>query len=173
MEQLVVDHDAKWCNIPAILPSFHVAQPDPAALITPQASAVDMSSTAANSVDAGEGLQIVFDNNSDAECTVVTVEGQDKAHLLVSLTGAFSAASVTVVSASITSDEGRVLDVFRVQTADGKKVRCLPGAWGLGGALVVLRRARYLGFPSALIAPMRWHRRNAQHNCMSSSKGQP
>ncbi len=108
-------------------PSLHVANRTPPILDTPQASAVDMSSTAANSVDAGDGLQIVFDNDSDAECTVVTVEGQDKAHLLVSLTGAFSAASVTVVSASITSDEGRVLDVFRVQTAEGKKVRRLSG----------------------------------------------
>lgn len=82
-----------------------------------------MSNSPLSSMDAGEGLDIMFDNNSDAECTVVTVEGKDKAHLLMSLTGGFSSAGLTVISASITSDDGRVLDVFRVQTADGKKVR--------------------------------------------------
>ncbi len=58
-----------------------------------------------------------------SQCTVVTVEGKDKAHLLMSITGGFSSAGLTVVSASITSDDGRVLDVFRVQTNDGQKVR--------------------------------------------------
>ncbi|KXZ47781.1 hypothetical protein GPECTOR_33g663 [Gonium pectorale] len=81
-----------------------------------------MSATPISSNDAGEGLDIVFDNSSDDECTVVTVEGKDNAHLLMSLTGGFSSAGISVVSASITSDDGRVLDVFRVQTADGKKV---------------------------------------------------
>ncbi|KAG2436035.1 hypothetical protein HYH02_011747 [Chlamydomonas schloesseri] len=81
-----------------------------------------MSASPMSSMDGADGLDIMFDNNSDAECTVVTVEGKDKAHLLMSLTGGFSTAGLTVISASITSDDGRVLDVFRVQTADGKKV---------------------------------------------------
>lgn len=86
-----------------------------------------MSVSPISSTDTGgEGsLDILFDNSSDDECTVVTVEGKDKAHLLMTLTGGFSSAGLTVISASITSDDGRVLDVFRVQTADGKKVRCL------------------------------------------------
>ena len=64
------------------------------------------------------------------QCTVVTVEGQDKAHLLMSITGGFSSVGVTVVSASITSDDGHILDVFRVQTKDGKKVRaCTWSGW--------------------------------------------
>ncbi|GFR49731.1 hypothetical protein Agub_g11888 [Astrephomene gubernaculifera] len=86
------------------------------------ASASDMSSSPDASKDAGEGLNIFFDNNSDNECTVVTVEGKDNAHLLISLTGGFSSAGLIVISASITSDDGRVLDVFRVQTAEGTKV---------------------------------------------------
>lgn len=56
------------------------------------------------------------------ECTVITVEGKDQGQLLMSLTGAFSSAGVLVVSASIQSDDGRILDVFRVQTTDGKKL---------------------------------------------------
>lgn len=81
------------------------------------------------SIDAsGEAvLQIVFDNESDPSCTVVTVEGKDKAHLLISLAGALSSAGLTVVSASIHSDDGRVLDVFHVQDMDGKKVRGVRG----------------------------------------------
>lgn len=82
------------------------------------------ASQAYASIDAGENLLILFDNNTDAECTVVTVEGQDQAHLLMNLAGAFTTAGLVVVSASITSDDGRVLDVFRVQTMDGQKV-CL------------------------------------------------
>jgi len=75
------------------------------------------------SIDAGErDIQVVFDNTTDAECTVITVQGKDHANLLMTLTGAFTTAGLNVVSASITSDDGRVLDVFRVQTTDGKKL---------------------------------------------------
>jgi alpha-amylase len=87
---------------------------------------MDTLATAAQvlpSVDSSsEALQVIIDNNSDTECTVITVEGKDQPHLLMSLSGAFTTAGFTVVSASITSDDGRVLDVFRVQTADQTKV---------------------------------------------------
>ncbi|GIM08991.1 hypothetical protein Vretimale_12884 [Volvox reticuliferus] len=86
------------------------------------ATAVDMSASPVSSIDTQDVLNILFDNSSDDECTVVKVEGKDKAHLLMSLTGGFSTCGLSVISASITSDEGRVQDVFRVQTADGKKV---------------------------------------------------
>lgn len=71
-------------------------------------------------------LQIDFDNESDPVCTVVTVEGKDKAHLLITLAGALSSAGLTVVSASIHADDGRIMDVFHVKDAEGKKVGTLP-----------------------------------------------
>jgi alpha-amylase len=74
-----------------------------------------------------DALQVVIDNDCDAECTVITVEGKDRPYLLMSLSGAFTAAGFTVMSASITSDDGRVLDVFRVQTESHGKVRV--GLW--------------------------------------------
>mmetsp|Transcript_26573 Transcript_26573/g.67656 ORF Transcript_26573/g.67656 Transcript_26573/m.67656 type:complete len:709 (-) Transcript_26573:349-2475(-) len=77
---------------------------------------------ALSSMDPTDALQVVIDNQSDAECTVVTVEGKDQPHLLMSLSGAFTTAGYAVVSASISSDDGRVLDVFRVQTAEQKKI---------------------------------------------------
>ncbi len=82
------------------------------------------------SIDASEGLQelkLTFDNDTDPAYTIVTVEGADQSNLLVTLTGAFGAAGLEVVSANITSDEGRVCDVFKV-TKDGKKVRTPPEA---------------------------------------------
>ncbi len=69
-----------------------------------------------------DSLQVIIDNEIDSECTVITVEGKDQPHLLMSLSGAFTTAGFKVVSASITSDDGRVLDVFRIQSAQGKKV---------------------------------------------------
>lgn len=67
-------------------------------------------------------LVVSFDNDADPECTVLTVEGKDRSDLLMSLTGALTASDVAVVSASITSDDGRVLDVFRCTTLDGNKI---------------------------------------------------
>jgi len=72
-------------------------------------------------MSSGE-LVVSFDNGADAECTVLTVEGKDRSDLLMSLTGALTASDVAVVSASIASDDGRVLDVFRCTTLDGLKV---------------------------------------------------
>lgn len=74
------------------------------------------------STDGSDYLQVEFDNTTDADCTVITVEGKDQSHLLMSLTGAFTTTGVVIVSASIQSDDGRVLDVFRATTADGKKI---------------------------------------------------
>lgn len=84
-------------------------------------SGVVMQAAAADA-SALDDLQVIIDNDSDTECTVITVEGKDQPHLLMTLSGAFTAAGFTVVSASITNDEGRVLDVFRVQTGKNKKV---------------------------------------------------
>lgn len=68
-------------------------------------------------------LAIDLSNDSDPDCTVITVEGKDQSNLLMTLTGAFISAGVRVLSASITTDrEGRVQDVFRVHTMEGKKV---------------------------------------------------
>lgn len=85
------------------------------------------ASQAVSDMDASDALQVVIDNQSDAECTVVTVEGKDQPHLLMSLSGAFITAGYVVISASISSDDGRVLDVFRVKK-ENKKVGGEAGA---------------------------------------------
>lgn len=111
----------------------HMALP-PAAHDRSHAQVVMLSSTAESlaSLDpAGETLQVIIDNGIDEECTVITVEGKDQPHLLMTLSGAFTTAGFMVVSASITSDDGRVLDVFRVQTQDHKKVG-RGGRWPAG-----------------------------------------
>lgn len=70
----------------------------------------------------GDPLHISFDNVSDAECTVIRIEGKDRTDLLMSLTGAFTTAGVAVLSASILTEDGVVTDVFRVQGMEGGKV---------------------------------------------------
>lgn len=75
------------------------------------------------SIDSSDKeLRVSFDNQSDPECTVVTIEGSDQSNMLIRLGGAFSSFGVEVVGASISSDDGRIMDIFRVQM-DGKKVR--------------------------------------------------
>ena len=71
--------------------------------------------------DSGGELRVTFDNNSDPDNTIVNIEGSDQSNLLIRLSGAFSSAGVDVVAATITSDEGRILDVFKV-VMQGKKV---------------------------------------------------
>ncbi len=83
-------------------------------------SADALASSSGSSIE--ETLVIDFDNDADPECTVITIEGKDQSDLLMSLTGAFTTSGVVVNSASIQSDEGKVLDVFRVTTMEGDKV---------------------------------------------------
>lgn len=56
-------------------------------------------------LDAPDGLtlKIGFDNYSDADCTVITMEGQDRSNLLIGLTSALASAGVEVRSASVKS----------------------------------------------------------------------
>lgn len=71
---------------------------------------------------AEPNLEVIFDNESDKDCTMITIQGQDRSDLLMTITGALAACEVTVCSASITSDDGVVKDVFRVRTMDNRKV---------------------------------------------------
>lgn len=83
-----------------------------------------MSDSLTSMDGASDPLQLDFDNESDPDETVITIEGKDQSELLQSLTGAFNELNLVVSSASISSDDGKVLDVFRVhQKSDGKKVR--------------------------------------------------
>lgn len=75
-----------------------------------------------SSIDPADYLNIEFDNESDPECTVITVEGKDQSDLLMSLTGAFNSTGIAVVTASIKTDDGKVFDIFRVTTAEGDKL---------------------------------------------------
>lgn len=85
-------------------------------------SGVTEDATDTSDASARLSLNISFDDTSDAECTVITIEGQDQSHLLMSLTSIFITSGLNVVTASITSEDGRINDVFRVQTPEGGKV---------------------------------------------------
>jgi len=106
-----------------VLCSSQPGQP-PRAVASPSPQG-EMNSSVSPVAANGSGnasLVVDFDNDSDPECTVITIEGQDQSDLLMSLTGAFVSCDVLVNSASISSDDGVVRDVFRVTTMDGRKV---------------------------------------------------
>ncbi len=55
-----------------------------------------------------ESLRIDISNDTDPDCTVITVEGPDMGgNLLISVSGAFASLGVEVVKASINTIEGR------------------------------------------------------------------
>lgn len=83
----------------------------------------DVDSAGEAAASAGFMLNIEFDNQKDPDSTVITVSGQDQTDLLSQLTGAFNSLELIVASANIaTTDDGQVLDVFRV-TDDQEKAR--------------------------------------------------
>jgi len=88
------------------------------------AKVTEIPAGALASIDASEStkeFRISFDNDTDPDYTTVSVEGTDQTNLLITLTGAFASAGLTVASANILSEDGRVCDVFKV-LKDGKKV---------------------------------------------------
>lgn len=93
-------------------------------------------------IDGIPALDVSFDNDSDPECTVVTVEGKDRSDLLMSLTGAFASSDVVVVSASIQSDDGKVRRGPRCRTGGLASPPLLASAWSCHGMLTVLQWTR-------------------------------
>eukprot|EP00201_Polytomella_parva_P006777 CAMPEP_0175085634 /NCGR_PEP_ID=MMETSP0052_2-20121109/28778_1 /TAXON_ID=51329 ORGANISM="Polytomella parva, Strain SAG 63-3" /NCGR_SAMPLE_ID=MMETSP0052_2 /ASSEMBLY_ACC=CAM_ASM_000194 /LENGTH=746 /DNA_ID=CAMNT_0016357679 /DNA_START=151 /DNA_END=2387 /DNA_ORIENTATION=- len=73
-------------------------------------------------MDEGVSVNVVFDNTTDRECTVVTIEGKNSINLLVAITGAFLSFGLIVVSASIQSNDENIVNTFRVKTTDGHKI---------------------------------------------------
>ena len=74
-------------------------------------------------MDFSSGLMIDFDNSTDPDATVMTITGPDQHNLLLRLTAALNSLGLNVVSASISSsDDGSVLDVFRVTNSEDQKV---------------------------------------------------
>ena len=73
---------------------------------------------------AAAGPSVVFDNESDPEASIITIRCRDKPDLLMALTGGFNALDLRVVAANImSSEDGYILDEFRVTGLDDKKVR--------------------------------------------------
>ena len=64
---------------------------------------------------------------------MVTVTGPDQHNLLLRLTGALNSLDLNVVSASISSEDGTVFDVFRITDREDGKVR-LRRPWQQGSA---------------------------------------
>ncbi len=89
------------------------------------AASVDVTA----SMDFSGGLTIDFDNDIDPDATVVTITGPDQHNLLLRLTAALNSLGLNVVSASISSsDDGTVLDVFRVTNSEDQKVSTCTGS---------------------------------------------
>ncbi|KAF5832549.1 hypothetical protein DUNSADRAFT_11543 [Dunaliella salina] len=85
---------------------------------------LDMATAAqatTESIDEEGTLHVRIDNDSDPECTVLTVEGKDQPHLLMTLSGALTTAGYLVVTADISNHDGRVFDVFHIQMEDGNQ----------------------------------------------------
>ncbi|MEW5307360.1 MAG: hypothetical protein WDW36_009764 [Sanguina aurantia] len=110
-------HRGSLTKTPAFNSTANLSQEKPSSY-----SGVTEDSAEAADGSARSSLNISFDDTSDAECTVITIEGQDQSHLLMSLTTVFITSGLNVVTASITSEEGRINDVFRVQTPEGTKL---------------------------------------------------
>lgn len=89
--------------------------------ISVAAASVDASGSSVDELD--NNLTLSIDNSTDKECTVLRIEGQDRPHLLMTLSGALTTAGFLVLSADISNHDGRVLDVFHIQTEDKAKVR--------------------------------------------------
>lgn len=87
------------------------------------AAAATVSAEASSSNLSSLPLQIDFDNDGDPDVTLVSVSGPDQRDLLMQLTGAFNSMQLLVVAASIvTTEEGRVRDVFKVTDQRQQKV---------------------------------------------------
>lgn len=77
------------------------------------------------SVDSlsGSPLEIEIDNDLEPEYTLIRVEGRGQGNaLLAALSSGLQQYGVNVNSAAQESEEGKVLNVFKVTTTDGKKV---------------------------------------------------
>jgi len=57
---------------------------------------VTAATAATESLDEEGTLTVKIDNESDPECTVLTVEGRDQPHLLMTLSGALTTAGFLV-----------------------------------------------------------------------------
>ena len=76
-----------------------------------------------SSVESPKAALIIdFDNESDTGATIISIEGENQADLLVSVTGAFNALDLLVLDAMIKTGEGRIMDVFRVTTGNGSQI---------------------------------------------------
>lgn len=74
-------------------------------------------------------LEIEIDNDLEPEYTLIRVEGRGQGNaLLAALSSGLQQFGVNVNSAAQESEEGKVLNVFKVTTTDGKKV---PQVWQL------------------------------------------
>lgn len=91
---------------------------------SPGAARAVAGQPALTTADNPLNLTISFDNASDSEATVLNISGQDQSDLLMQLTGALAALELHVLAATIkTTDDGQVLDVFRVVDKKGKKLQ--------------------------------------------------
>ena len=88
------------------------------------AAAATVSAEASSSNLSSLPLQIDLDNEGDPDVTLVSVSGPDQRDLLMQLTGAFNSMQLVVVAASIvTTEDGRVRDVFKITDQQQQKVR--------------------------------------------------
>ena len=86
-------------------------------------AAATVSAEASSSNLSSYPLQIDFDNEGDPDVTLISVSGPDQRDLLMQLTGAFNSMQLVVVAATIiTTQDGRVRDVFKITDQQHQKV---------------------------------------------------
>ena len=86
-------------------------------------AAATVSAEASSSNLSSYPLQIDFDNDGDPDVTLISVSGPDQRDLLMQLTGAFNSMQLVVVAATIiTTQDGRVRDVFKITDQQHQKV---------------------------------------------------
>jgi len=74
------------------------------------------------SVQQAFKVDIVMDNYSDPESTVMTLATKNRAGLLFDIMSALTSVDVSVLDANITTTDNKVLDIFRIQSVNGGKI---------------------------------------------------
>jgi [protein-PII] uridylyltransferase len=71
---------------------------------------------------AGGATRVAFDESSDANLAVLTIETFDRPRLLLAITMALFRADVQVIASDVTTTHGRVVDRFTIAELDGSPV---------------------------------------------------
>ncbi len=93
-----------------------------AAMAIPSPSTITAPSGEPSNAEAGEEIDVVFDNTSSAEHTLLRVDARDHIGLLFYLLEGCVASGIDVKQATILTSGDRARDVFCITDTDGRKI---------------------------------------------------